>query len=70
MFAQNMGGLDRAVRLLIGAVAATLPAWGVATGGWIWLAFAVAAVMIVTAAIGVCPLYRLFGLDTRPKLMA
>jgi len=60
----NESGLDRIIRLVV-AVAATIAAFAVGAGsvGGIVL-LAVAVIMLVTAAVGFCPLYRLFGLST------
>ncbi|MBY5972284.1 hypothetical protein PSM7751_02317 [Pseudooceanicola marinus] len=62
----NMGKIDRALRLVIAAVLVWL-AFGsaVAAAGLLhWLALIVAAVMVLTAVIGNCPLYSLIGLKT------
>ncbi|HZD88231.1 MAG TPA: DUF2892 domain-containing protein [Gaiellaceae bacterium] len=61
---QNMGTLDRGVRL---AVAAAAIAAGVTVGagsvGGIVL-FVVAGLMVATSAISFCPLYALLRFDT------
>lgn len=65
---RNMGTLDRLVRGLVIAPAATIVALGVGAGtiaGVILLV--VAAIMVATALAGFCPLYRLLGLDTRGR---
>lgn len=60
----NTGTEDRVVRLVI-AVAAVLVAVLVGVGSIAGIALlAVAAVMGITAAVGFCPLYRLFGINT------
>ena len=62
----NMGKIDRALRLVIAAVLVWL-AFGsaVAAAGLLhWLALILAAVMVLTAVIGNCPLYSLIGLKT------
>jgi hypothetical protein len=63
---KNEGPADRIIRVGIAAasVAGALVA-GPATVLGIIL-FVVAAVMLVTAAVGVCPLYRVFGMSTCP----
>lgn len=61
---KNVSGPDRIVRLVI-AIAALVGAFAVgfsSIGAWILIV--VAAIMFVTAAIGFCPLYRIFGLST------
>jgi hypothetical protein len=61
---KNEGGIDRAVRVVLGIVAAVAGvAIGAGTLGGIVL-LVVAVVLLGTAAIGFCPLYRLFGLST------
>lgn len=63
---KNEGTVDRAIRVVI-AIAAVVGAWLVGFGSvWAWVLLAVAAVMLVTAAVGFCPLYRLVGLSTCP----
>ncbi len=58
---RNLATWDRAARLVLGAVLIALVFVGPQTPwGWIGL------VPIVTALIGFCPAYRLFGLSTCP----
>ena len=62
---QNIGGTDRIVRIVIAALLA-LGAWmaGFGTvGGMILLILA--AVMLITSAIGFCPLYAPFKFSTK-----
>lgn len=56
---QNMGGIDRIVRLIIGIA---LIAWGVMTHNW-W--GAVGIIPLFTAATGWCPLYIPFGMSSK-----
>lgn len=64
---RNMGTIDRGVRALIGLA---LLAWAFLTdatdnaGIVFWIALVVAAVMLVTALVGNCPLYKVLGVDT------
>ncbi len=62
---QNVSTPDRVVRIVIAAVLAILAVSGVATGVLAVLAWVVAAVMLVTAAVGFCPLYAIFRIGTR-----
>lgn len=63
---RNESNLDRIVRLVIAAVAVgAAAAVGIGTVGGIVL-LVVAAVMVVTAAVGFCPLYAVFGVSTCP----
>lgn len=56
---RNEGNLDRAVRAIagIGLIGATLAG---AIGPWGWIG----VVPLVTAGIGWCPLYTVFGVNT------
>ena len=63
----NMGSADRKLRAFV--VAPVLVIAGVLVGPAGWLAivlYALAGVMLATAAVGSCPLYTLFGLRTCP----
>lgn len=62
----NESRTDRVVRVAL-AVAAVLAALAVGAGSVLGIVLlAVAAVLLVTAAVGFCPLYRVFGLSTCP----
>ena len=61
----NMGTPDRSVRALVGVVLVALPLMGVVSGIWAGVAWVLAAILLVTAVVGVCPLYLPFGLSTR-----
>jgi uncharacterized membrane protein (UPF0136 family) len=60
----NESSVDRIIRVVI-AVVAFVAAFAVGLGsvGGIILAL-IGAVMLVTAAVGFCPLYRVFGMST------
>jgi hypothetical protein len=62
----NMGSVDRVLRAVVVAPAALVIALVVgadSVAGVVLLALA--AIMLLTAAVGFCPLYKLVGLDTR-----
>ncbi len=62
----NVGSADKIIRFVIAAVAVIL---AIATGPSAILGiilFIVAAVMVLTALVGVCPLYKLIGVNTCP----
>ena len=62
---RNESGIDRLIRVII-AIAAVVGAAAVGFGSvGAWILLAVAVIMLVTAAVGFCPLYRLFGISTR-----
>jgi len=60
----NLGAWDRAVRLAIASLMLWLLVAGKATGLWAPLVAAIAVGMILTAMIGVCPLYQRWGIST------
>ena len=61
---KNVSNVDRIIRLVLAVVFfGAAFAVGFGTIGGIILAV-LGVVMVVTAAIGFCPLYRLFGLST------
>jgi hypothetical protein len=63
---RNEGTIDRILRVVVAAAAvAGAAAVGFATV-WGIVLLAVGAIMLVTAATGFCPLYRMFGLSTCP----
>ncbi|MEJ5919557.1 YgaP family membrane protein [Corynebacterium sp. H78] len=59
---KNVHGGDRAVRLVIAALAAYFATMN--DGAVQIILWVVAAIMVLTAALGFCPLYRLFGVST------
>lgn len=63
MFTSNEGTLDRDLRLALGLLF-TLLALFTPTGFWQLIPGALAVLMFVTAAVGFCPLYAMFGINT------
>jgi Protein of unknown function (DUF2892) len=66
--ARNMSNLDRGLRSFVVAPIAIVVAVLIGAGsiGGIVL-FALAAIMLATSAVGFCPLYTLFHLNTRGR---
>ncbi len=68
---KNAGTIDRLIRALVIAPAAValaaLSGWA---GVWAIVALAVGGIMLVTAAVGFCPLYALLGIDTTGRRRA
>jgi len=63
---RNESNLDRLIRLVIAAVAVAAAAalgFGSVAG---MILLAVAGIMALTATVGFCPLYAVFGLSTCP----
>ena len=59
---RNLSNLDRIVRVVLGG---GLVAAGLAAGGTAGIVlYLLAAILLVTAAVSFCPLYRLLGIDT------
>jgi len=62
----NEGTIDRIIRVVVGVILLGLGIFVV--GGWVGIVLDVlGVVMLVTAAVGFCPLYTLFGMNTRSK---
>jgi hypothetical protein len=62
----NEGTVDRIIRAVVG-VAALLGAFAMGSGSVAFiLLLVVGAILLVTAAVGFCPLYRVFGINTCP----
>ncbi len=67
---KNVGSADKIIRIALAVVAAALGfVVGAGQVGGILL-FVVAVVLLVTALVGFCPLYRLFGLSTNTSAQA
>jgi len=61
---RNTGEADRIIRMIIGFA---LAAWTVlGTDHWHLLGW-LGVILIATAAVGVCPLYRILGISTEPS---
>jgi len=61
----NEGTTDRIIRLVLAAVLFLL-AFTVASGVWVYFAVGLGVVMLLTAAVGFCPLYAVLGINTCP----
>lgn len=61
MLKQNVGTIDRAVRVIIGLGAIALVFVGPTTP-WGWLGL----IPLLTATLGTCPLYTLLGISSCP----
>ncbi len=65
MFAQNVGGIDRIVRIVLG-LALIVIGFFVLGGAAGTLAGVIGFIFLLTGLVGWCPLYRLFKFSTRP----
>ncbi len=62
---KNESNLDRIIRVVLGLVA-LIVAFSVGASSALGIVLlVVAVVLLVTAAVGFCPLYRLLGLSTK-----
>ncbi|MDE3155445.1 MAG: DUF2892 domain-containing protein [Acidobacteriota bacterium] len=61
----NEAGWDRVVRLIVGIVALALWWTGTAAGALGTVALVVGVLMVLTGAIGWCPMYSIFKAGTR-----
>lgn len=57
----NVGGIDRILRIVLGVVLIALTLSGT-IGIWGWIGL----VLLLTAAIGFCPLYTVLGFSSCP----
>ncbi|HVB56953.1 MAG TPA: DUF2892 domain-containing protein [Candidatus Acidoferrales bacterium] len=62
----NVGGVDRAVRILLGIVLVVLGLVHVVTGGWAIVGYIVGAISFLSGLIRFCPAWALFGVNTCP----
>ena len=61
----NLAGWDRGARFVLALVFFLLGLSGVATGVWMWVVYALGAIMLLTGSIGFCPLYALAKFSTK-----
>jgi hypothetical protein len=62
----NVGNIDRIIRLIVALLFAVLYFGGFVTGTIGLVLVILEGVFAVTAVIGFCPLYSIFGLSTCP----
>jgi len=65
MFKNNVGGIDRVLRVIVGLVLVAMALTGT-IGVWGWIG----VVPLLTGALGTCPLYTVLGLSTCPMKKA
>ncbi len=63
----NEGPVDRVIRVIVGIALLVLAITGVAAGVWMWLAYVLGAILLLTGIVGFCPLYALFKISTAKK---
>jgi polyferredoxin len=61
----NESNVDRILRAVAGVILLFLGFGGILIGTWAIVADALGAILLLTAAIGFCPLYTLFKFSTK-----
>jgi UPF0716 family protein affecting phage T7 exclusion len=64
---KNMGAFDRFIRIAIAIALVALVYTGAVTGIGVTILIAVAIIFLLTSFVGVCPLYKPFGINTCKK---
>lgn len=59
---KNVGGMDKNIRMGAGAVLLLLALVGVVKPAWLFII--IGAVLLGTGYMGVCPAYKLIGMNT------
>lgn len=63
MFANNVGGIDRVLRIIVGIALIAFALFGKVD--WHWVGW-IGVVPLLTGLAGTCPAYGLIGLNTCP----
>jgi len=61
---QNVGGIERPVRIVLGVVLLALAFLGIVSGIWVYVAGVAGAVALITGLIGWCPASAVLGINT------
>ncbi len=61
---KNVGSIDKIIRIIIAVVAVYASYTGMVAAPWTYVLYAVAAIMVLTAAIGTCPIFLIFGINS------
>ena len=64
---KNVGSTDKIVRYIIAVVAIWAAYTGQVESPWDYVLYAVAAIMIITSLVSVCPLFLATGINTQKK---
>lgn len=64
---QNMGNLDKAIRVAVAVIIAILYFTHIISGTLAIVLLILGAVFILTSAVGTCPLYLPFGISTKKE---
>jgi len=61
---KNVGSIDKVVRFIIAAVAIWAAYTHQVASPWDYVLYAVAAIMVLTAFVGTCPIWLAIGMNT------
>lgn len=61
---KNIGKTDKIIRIVLALILAALDLFDVVTGTFSWILSIVAIILLVTALINFCPMYKLLGKNT------
>jgi hypothetical protein len=62
--AANVGGADKAIRIIVGIALLAAAFFQVATGTWAIAAYVVGGIALVTGVFGFCPAWAIFKVNT------
>jgi hypothetical protein len=62
--AANVGGTDKAIRIVVGVTLLALGLFHFATGGWAIAAYVVGTIALATGLLGFCPAWAIFRVNT------
>ena len=60
----NVGGIERTIRIIVGALLLGLALFGGMPTAGMWVLGVIGAIALVTGAVGFCPAWTLFGINT------
>ena len=60
----NVGSIDKVIRIIIAVVAIYVAYKGMVASPWTFVLYAVAAIMVLTALAGRCPIFAIFGINS------
>jgi hypothetical protein len=63
---KNVGQTDKIIRIVLAIILAALDYFEVVKGAFSWVLSAVGIVLLVTAFLNFCPLYKILGKSTCP----
>ena len=61
----NIGGVERPIRIVLGVLFLALAFLGGMPTAGAWVSGLIGAIALATGAIGFCPAWQLFGINTR-----